>query len=173
MKNFKRFTYFIVSLSAIIALLFIPIKEVLSFTETRVGEEKFYIPMNNQRAFQIRYVHSIHLTDVIESYEVTEKGVLRMLSMSYENLSIGMPGTAGEGEKIELNDGVYTLTYQDQVIDSFRLHIGRVDTDLAIRYDGDEIDLKRQLERGKSYEFKREKLTLYQLMKGEQLHGER
>ncbi len=153
---------------------FLPLKEVLSFTETRTQQERiFYVPTNQQRTFDIRYVHSIHLTDVIESYEVTENRDIRMLSMSYENLSIGMPGEAGEGETIDLKDGVYTLTYKDRVIDSFRLHIGRVDADLALRYNGVEIDLKEYLEKGKSYEFKVQRLTFYQMMKGEKLNGER
>lgn len=170
MNYFKGFLYFLLIILVIAAFFYIPMKEVLSFTETRTQDENiFYIPMNDQRAFEIRYVHSIHLTDVIESYEITEKGKLRMVSMTYENLAIGMPSVAGEGETLDLKDGVYTLTYKDNVLDSFRLHIGRVDADLAIRYNGREIDLKKYLERGKSYEFNRQRLTLYQMMKGAQL----
>lgn len=156
----------------IIIFFFLPMKKTLSFTETNTKNgEVFYIPITKDEKFEIRYVHSIHLTDVVESYEMTEDLKIRLLAMSYENLSIGLPGEAGEGETLELKDGVYTLTYKDQVIDSFRLHIGRVDADLAVRYEGVEIDLKKNLEKGKSYEFKVQKMTYYQLMKGEKLNG--
>ena len=49
-----------------------------------------------------------------------------------------------EKEKhFQLKDGVYTLTYDDNVIDSFVMLIGKVDADLAFRYGGNEIDLKK------------------------------
>ena len=58
----------------------------------------YYVPLKNTNSFQIRYVHSIHLTDVIESYEVTADQKIRLLSMQYEDLAIGLPGYAEEGE---------------------------------------------------------------------------
>lgn len=174
MKYVKVSLGILLLIGAFVCFLFIPIKDVLLFTETKSENgEMYYVKMDQERNFEIRYVHSIHLTDVIEFYEATDDRLIRMLSMSYENLSIGLPGEAGEGETLELKDGVYTLTYKDRVIDAFRLHIGRVDADLALRYKGVEIDLKKHLEKGKSYEFKVDKLSFYQLMKGEELSGER
>ena len=93
--------------------------------------------------------------------------------MTYENLSIGLPGDVGEGETLTLKDGQYTLTYDDRVIDSFTMRIGNVDADLAFRYGENEIDLKEYLEKGKSYEFSVKKLTFFQLMKGVDLNDER
>lgn len=174
MEYIKGFIGILLMSLLLLAFFFLPMKEALLFTETRVENgEMFYVMMEEEKQFEIRYVHSIHLTDVLEFYEVTMDERIRMLSMSYENLSIGLPGEAGEGETLELKDGVYTLTYNDRVIDSFRLHIGRVDADLALRYMGIEIDLKKYLEKGKSYEFKVHKMTYYQLLKGEKLNGER
>lgn len=152
--------------------LVIPIKEGLVFTETRTEKPNhYYVLLNKEQQFEIRYVHSIHLTDVIEKYEVTTEQRLRLLEMSYENLAIGMPSTAGEGETLQLKDGVYTLQYSDRVLDSFRIHIGRVDEELALRYQGKEINLKKQLVKGKSYEFEAKKMSYYQLWKGERLNG--
>ncbi|HLR10921.1 MAG TPA: DUF1850 domain-containing protein [Sporosarcina sp.] len=152
--------------------LFVPMKEGLVFTETRTEKPNhYYVLLNEEQQFEIRYVHSIHLTDVIEKYAVTKEHHLRLLEMSYENLAIGMPSEAGEGETLQLKDGVYTLQYSDRVIDSFRIHIGRVDEDLALRYKGNEIDLKKHLVKGNSYEFQAKKLSYYQLWKGERLDG--
>lgn len=174
MKHVKGLIGFLLICCLLLGFFFLPMKQALLFTETR-GEngEMFYALMEEEKQFEIRYVHSIHLTDVMEFYEATEDEKIRMLSMTYENLSIGLPGEAGEGETLELKDSVYTLTYSDRIIDSFRLHIGRVDADLALRYTGVEIDLKQHLEKGKSYEFKVHRMTYYQLLKGEKLNGER
>lgn len=172
MKDIKSLVGILLMGILTISFFFLPMKKTISFTETNIKNGSvFYMPITKDEKFEIRYVHSIHLTDVVESYEITEDLKIRLLAMSYENLSIGLPGEAGEGETLELKDGVYTLTYKDRVIDSFRLHIGRVDADLAIRYEGVEVDLKEYLEKGKSYEFKIQKLTYYQLMKGEKLNG--
>ena len=116
-------------------LFFIPIKTAFTFTEHRVENPSvYYVPLKNTNSFQIRYVHSIHLTDVIESYEVTADQKIRLLSMQYEDLAIGLPGYAEEGETFTVQDGVYTLTYDDNVIDSFVMLIGNVDAELAFRY---------------------------------------
>lgn len=152
----------------------LPIKQAFIFTETRTDKETiFYMPMDKTNAFEIRYVHSIHLTDVIEFYEVTTDRKIRLLSMTYENLAIGLPGYAGEGETFSVEDGVYTLTYNDRVLDSFTMLIGNVDAELTFRYGGAEVNLKETLTKGKSYAFAVSKLSYYEMLKGVRLHAER
>ncbi|MEK5040854.1 DUF1850 domain-containing protein [Sporosarcina sp. FSL K6-3457] len=159
-------------LVVIAVLCFIPVQQAFTFTEHRTEHPKlFYIPVESDDSFQIRYVHSIHLTDVIESYELTVDQKIRLVSMQYEDLAIGLPGYAEEGETLSVNDGVYTLTYDDNVIDSFVMLIGNVDAELAFRYLGAELDLKKQLVRGKSYTFCVKKLSIYQLLKGVNMNG--
>ena len=46
------------------------------------------------------------------------------------------------------------------MIESFVMLIGDVDADLAFRYLGKELDLKKHLERGKSYTFRVAKTIL-------------
>ncbi len=163
---------FIICSVAIIFL--IPIKTAFTFTEHRIENPSvYYVPLKSTDSFQIRYVHSIHLTDVIESYEVTSDLEIRLLSMQYEDLAIGLPGYAEEGETITVQDGVYTLTYEDKVIDSFVMLIGNVDAELAFRYLGNELNLKKQLVRGKSYKFRVARLSFYQMLKGVNMNGKR
>ena len=155
-------------------LFFLPVKQAFTFTEHRTESPKlFYIPVESDNSFQIRYVHSIHLTDVIESYEITVDQKIRLVSMQYEDLAIGLPGYAEEGETLSVNNGVYTLTYNDNVIDSFVMLIGNVDAELAFRYLGNEFDLKKQLVRGKSYTFCMKKLSIYQILKGVNMNGKK
>lgn len=155
-------------------IFFIPMKEAFTFTEHRTENPKvYYLPLESERGFQIRYVHSIHLSDVFETYEVTANQKIQLLSMQYEDLAIGLPGSAEEGETFSFQDGLYTLTYEDNVIDSFVLLIGDVDADLTFRYLNKEINLKQQLERGKSYAFSVTKLSYYQMLRGGNLNDNR
>ena len=161
-------------LVVIAVLCFLPIQQAFTFTEHRMENPKlFYIPVESDDSFQIRYVHSIHLTDVIESYEITADEKIRLVSMQYEDLAIGLPGYAEEGETFSEDDGVYTLTYDENVIDSFVMLIGDVDAELAFRYLGNELNLKKQLVRGKSYTFCVKKLSIFQLLKGVNMNGEK
>ncbi|MBD7907320.1 DUF1850 domain-containing protein [Sporosarcina gallistercoris] len=157
----------------LIGALTIPVKQAFTFSEIRTEKPKLaYYIMDADSEFQIRYVHSIFLTDVLETYRVQPDASLKFLTMRYEDVGIGLPAYAEEGETLDVTeDGMYTLTYQDKVIDSFVMYIGDVDAQLAFRYKGIETDLKAYLQRGQSYEFRVEKLTLYELMKGVNLNG--
>ena len=174
MKNYKVIALILFLVAVIVMFFLFPSKQAFIFTETRTTSEKlFYVPISEDSEFQIRYVHSIHLTDVIESYEITADQKIRLVSMAYENLGIGLPGYAGEGETFSMANGMYTLTYDNRVLESFTMLIGNVDAELALRYSGDEIDLKEQLTKGKSYTFSVSKLSYYELLKGVNLHVER
>lgn len=156
-----------------IAVWKLPVRQAFTFTETRTEHPKIaYALLDDEREFQIRYVHSIFLTDVVETYRVQPDDSIRFLTMKYEDVGIGLPAYAEEGESLSVTeDGVYTLTYEDKVIHSFVLYVGDVDAQLAFRYLGKETDLKSVLARGHSYEFRVKKLTLYELWKGAKLHG--
>lgn len=157
----------------IVGVQTIPLKQAYTFTETRTKDPKMtYRLLSDDSEFQIRYVHSIFLTDVLETYQVQTDSSLKFLTMRYEDVGIGLPGYAEEGETLSVTeDGIYTLTYEDKVVDSFVLYIGDVDAQLAFRYKGKETDLKAYLERGHSYEFRVKKLTLYEIMRGVNLNG--
>ncbi|WP_432357756.1 DUF1850 domain-containing protein [Sporosarcina sp. UB5] len=162
-------------LSALLIVLvyfFLPIHKVFTFTEHRtVHPETYYLKMEDELDFQIRYVHSIFLTDVIETYRLTDENDIQLLSMQYEDVGIGLPGYAEEGQSLSVKDGMYTLTYENNIINSFVLFVGDVNTDLAFRYKGHEVDLKTYLTRGKSYTFRVQRQSFYQLMKGVKMNG--
>lgn len=160
------------ALLVVLVSIFLPIHKVFTFTEYRTDHpEAYYLKMGDEQDFQIRYVHSIFLTDVVESYQVTEKNAIQLLSMQYEDVGIGLPGYAEEGESLSVKDGMYTLTYEYNIIPSFVLFIGDVNADLAFRYKGHEVDLKNYLTRGKSYTFRVQRQSFYQLMKGVNMNG--
>lgn len=155
-----------------LAYFFLPIHKVFTFTEYRSDHPKtFYVKLKDEQEFQIRYVHSIFLTDVIENYEVTADNAIRLLSMQYEDVGIGLPGYAEDGQTLKFIDEMYTLTYDYNIIDSFVLFVGDVDADLAFIYEGKETDLKTYLTRGKSYTFSVERQSTYQQMRGVNMNG--
>lgn len=154
--------------------LFLPLHKVFTFTEYRSDQPKtYYIKLEDEQEFQIRYVHSVFLTDVIESYRITGKSAIQFISMQYEDVGIGLPGYAEEGETLEINNGMYTLSFNHNVIDSFVLYVGDVDADLAFRYENKEINLKNYLKRGKSYAFRVQRQSFYEMMKGVNMNGEK
>ncbi|WP_239457136.1 DUF1850 domain-containing protein [Planococcus versutus] len=124
-----------------------------------------YIPLES-RLFQIIYTHSIHLSEVIESYKVTDDGELMMTELEYEDFNIGMPSNAGEGETFVEKDGKYFIKNMTRKLPEFRLFVGDVDAGLSFKTKGSRVDLKGTLERGKSYTFRVERLSLFQLRKG-------
>ena len=174
MKKREVAQFILIILVLALILFFIPIQKVVLFKEQKTNRpSSYYAPITESDEFQIRYVHSIHKTDVIETYEVTHDKEIRFISMKYENIGIGLPGSAGDGEKFSFSDGRYALTYDDYVIDSFTLFIATIDTDLAFRYCEKEYDLKEKLEKGKSYKISIEKLSIYQMLRGVNLYAER
>ncbi|MCH7320334.1 DUF1850 domain-containing protein [Solibacillus sp. MA9] len=153
------------------AIGFIPYERSITFTETRTEQPiLYYLPLNDELNFQIVFTHSIHLTDVIESYQVLTNNELKLLSMQYEDVAIGMPSSAEEGQTLTYENGRYTLRYDDAKLKDFTLHIGDVDYKLNLQHKNEVIALKEKLTRGKSYVLKIKKLSFYQKMKGVELY---
>lgn len=157
----------IILISVVSLTFFFPFKQAFVFTETRTEDIVFfYIPVEEERDFQVKFTHSIHKSDVIESYKITEDAKIQLVSMVYEDLAIGMPGYAEEGQTLEEKDGIYTLSYDDEVINSFTLLVANIDMDLIFKYKYKDYNLKRLLERSKSYEFEVKNMSLYEQWKG-------
>ena len=81
----------------------------------------YYLPLENELNFKLVFTHSIHLSDVIETYEVMATKDIQLLSMEYSDVAIGMPGYAEEGQTLIYEDGVYTLSYDDAILAEFHL----------------------------------------------------
>lgn len=155
-----------------ICFFFIPFWTAFTFTETRNENPSLhYISLNDVKDFQIIFTHSIHLTDVIESYKVLDSKEIRLMSMKYSDVAIGMPSYAEEGQTLLYEDGIYTLQYNEAILPNFTLHIGDVDYRLNFVYGAKYFNLKEELVRGKSYLFEVKKLSLYEKMKGVKLNG--
>ena len=131
----------------------------------------YYLTLEDERRFQIVFTHSIHLSNVIETYEVMDTYDIRLNSMVYSDVAIGMPSYAEEGQTLIYEDGTYTLYYDEAILPDFSLYVGDVDYSLSFRYEEVDYDLKENLSRGKSYLFEIKKVSIYDKMKGVELNG--
>ncbi|QMT16469.1 DUF1850 domain-containing protein [Planococcus maritimus] len=147
------------------ALFFIPYEKHFVFIDSETNEIAARVPVIDER-FKIRYTHSIHLSDVIESYRLDEEGQLMMTELEYEDFNIGMPSNAGEGERFVEKDGKYFIQDMKRKLPEFRLLVGDVDAELVFLIAGKELDLKKSLERGKIYTFRAQRLSIYQQLEG-------
>ena len=162
----------LLTIASAIVFLFIPLFPVFSFTEARTEHPTmYYVALEDERRFQITFTHSIHLSNVIETYEVMDTYDIRLNSMVYSDVAIGMPSYAEEGQTLIYEDGTYTLYYDEAILPDFSLYVGDVDYSLSFRYEEVDYDLKENLSRGKSYLFEIKKVSIYDKMKGVELNG--
>ena len=152
-------------------LLFIPFSRALTFMETRLDRPSLhYINLTDSSDFKIIFTHSIHLTDVVESYRALPTKDIQLMSMKYSDVAIGMPGYAEEGQTLVYENGIYTLSYDEAILPNFTLYIGDVDYDLKLQYMKQTVDLKKRLSRGKSYFIEVRNVSFYEKMKGVELY---
>lgn len=163
----KRAHLFLIVLVIGIIFFFSPLYPVFSFEETRTNNpELYYINVSEEHKFNIRFTHSIHLTDVIESYEITKNNQIKLLSMEYEDVAVGMPAHAEEGQTLSYENGKYKLAYDNQILDNFTIYIGDIDMDLNFFYDGHMYNMKKLLHRGSSYLFEVKRISLFDKLRG-------
>lgn len=167
----KKLALILVIIIAIFIVFTTPFIKVFQFEQIRDDSGKtYYIKLNKTNEFQMIFTHSIHLTDVIESYEIEEEGLqIRLISMKYSDVAIGMPAYAEEGQTLIYKNGFYTLQYEEAILQDFNLYIGDVDYDLKFKYEAKELDLKKILGRGKVYNFSIQEISLFDWMKGEKV----
>ena len=156
-------------MSVILIMSLIPYRWSFVFFEQRTTNPVAYLPLENEQFFQIRYTHSIHLSDVLETYKVTKKHEIQLSSLEYEDFAIGMPSGAGKGENFVEKDGKYFITNMSQIMPSFNMHIGDVDRELVFRYLEQEHHLKNYLTRGETYTFQVARLSLVDQLRGARL----
>jgi hypothetical protein len=167
----KKFVVVIAFILVLACIGFIPFERNITFVETRDEHPALYfLPLNHGDEFQIVFTHSIHLTDVIESYAALSTNEIQLLSMQYSDVAIGMPSSAEQGQTLQYGNGLYTLRYDDAKLANFTLHIGDIDNKLDLHYNNRIISLKENLIRGKSYLLEIQELSLYQKMKGVELY---
>ncbi|MGI2327406.1 DUF1850 domain-containing protein [Planococcus sp. YIM B11945] len=164
----RTFYFFLGLLASFFLLMFMPLKENYVFINNENNQVAAYLPLTDL-SFQIKYTHTIHLSDVIESYQVLQDNTLMATELEYEDFNIGMPSNAEKGERFVEKDGKYFIKNMQRKMPEFRLFIGDVESELSLLTNHEKFDLKKTLERGTSYTVKVQRLSIFQQLKGESL----
>lgn len=167
----KSFLSLFLSMLLIICLSIIPYKKALTFQLENSGEVLVYIPLGDHPEFKIKYTHSIHLSDVIESYQVNSNGEIKQFELEYSDFSIGMPENASSGEVFEQKNGKYYIKNMNRIFPYFDLRTGKVRANHTIIYRNKEYPLNKYVEPGTLVRIKVIKMNLYQQWKGVNLIG--
>jgi hypothetical protein len=163
---------------AIIALFiyFVPIHTALVFYEENTDKIEAFLPLEAGDTFQFVFTHSIHLTDVIEKYEVTEDLEIKQNEIIYEHFGIGMPSNASEGEQFIYEDGKYHIKNLNNIFPFINIRNGKTVSQNRLIW-GEEgehlIWFNQYFEPGAWFKVKIKQLTFQEYLRGVMIDGER
>lgn len=171
-KQWCFITIIILSLSCLI-VFFAPFKTALIFYKENTEQIAMFLPLDEGDTFQHIFTHSIHLTDVVEKYEVTHKNTIQQTEIIYEEFAIGMPANAREGEAFTYEDGKYHIKNINQTFDQIKLRNGKVVSENRLVWGNNaqyQVYLNDYVQPGAWFTVKMDKITLWQYLKGVRVH---
>jgi hypothetical protein len=166
---FKKFMAFGIPL-LIAFLLFFPYKQVIAFSYQDQGELVAYLPLKNERNFQIKYTHSIHLSDVLESYRFSDKQIIQT-ELAYHDFAVGMPSNAEGEEVFEEKDGTYFIKNMKRTFAFIDLRVGQVRANHRLVYDEKTYTLSDFIKPGTWIRISSESISLWEQLKGVKISG--
>ncbi|MBS4217982.1 DUF1850 domain-containing protein [Bacillus sp. FJAT-49711] len=166
--------YVKISLFAIIIFLLfcIPFQKSLCLEKGNSGKVLAYFPIQKtNKTFNILYTHSIHLSDVKETYIILNNDTIRQSELMYEDTSIGMPSNAEEGEIFEVKDGKYIIRNMKREFSSIDMRVAQVVGDHVLMVDGHQMKFSSIAEPGSHIKVNVRRLSLWQLWRGVNIVG--
>lgn len=163
-KN-KRFFILPLLLLFIAFVLFFPYKQTITFYFEDTNQLLLFLPLKESDTFQIEYTHSIHLSDVIETYKI-ENEKLVQTQLEYEDFAVGMPSNAEGNERFEKKDGTYVISNMERRFQAIDLRIGQVRANHKLIYDGEKYELAKRIGGGTWVRIIPARLSLWQQLKG-------
>jgi hypothetical protein len=166
MNKKKIFVLLLLIIVFSITSMYIPYRQALVFLQPEEDDILCYVPISAGGKFKIKYKHSIHLSDVIESYEVTERNEIRQYELEYEDFAIGMPSEASDGEIFEVKDGKYFMKNMNRVFGHFDLRVGKVRANHTLVHGKISYPLSKAIEPGTRVRIQVKKINFIQQLKG-------
>ncbi|MBM7659610.1 hypothetical protein JOC85_000377 [Bacillus mesophilus] len=151
-------------------ILLVPYKDSLVFEKGNSGKTMVYYPKDNLQTFQILYTHSIHLSEVVEIYEISLQNDIIQTGLIYEDYAIGMPSGPAEGEKFKLVDGKMHITNMKRRFPYLDIRIGQVVANHQLVIAGTTYKLGEYVPPGSWVRVNYRKLNNLQILKGVNLH---
>lgn len=159
-------------LLVVVMFLLIPTKSALVFYKENTDQVVAFLPLGPGDKFEITFTHSIHLTDVVERYHVTEESTIMQDEIIFESFGIGMPSNAEEGQTFEFKDGKYHIGNLNNEFESMKIRNGKTVSEHRLRwkYEDEPEDnivwFNEYFEPGAWYTVKVGRLSLWEYLKG-------
>ncbi|MBM7704749.1 DUF1850 domain-containing protein [Metabacillus iocasae] len=166
----KKLVLIVVAVMSL-AICFVPFKEALVIEHENSNKVIGYAFMEGQTSFQIKYTHSIHLSDVIETYEITNQNELKQTELQYEDFAIGMPSDSTEGATFVEEDGRYYLKDMNRVFPFIDLRIGQVVANHTLLYENRKIPFSSFVQKGNWIRIDYKHVSLWDIVKGVNVLG--
>lgn len=151
-----------------------PTQLSLVFFKENTSEIAAYLPIKKGQKFAIIWTHSIHLTDVVEKYEVTEDRDVMQYEIIYEEFGIGMPSNAQEGETFVHENGKYHVKDLQNVFPSMNIRNGSTVSNHRLVWDKEKnshrVYFNDFFDRGAWFKVKIKRLPLYKTWKEVKIH---
>lgn len=168
----------IIILSMVIIIISIgvllPTSTAIVFYDKQTDEVIAYHPAEKEETFKIIFVHSIHLTDVTEKYEIMDNGKIKQYEMIFSQFGIGMPSEVEEEEEIYYEDGFYHLTNMNNIFDSLHIRNGKTVSEHRFVWKDSrehQVYLNEFMDPGAFFELKVKKLSLIDKWKEVKVDG--
>ncbi|UAL53497.1 DUF1850 domain-containing protein [Bacillus sp. CMF21] len=161
----KKLIYVFMLFITILFILFIPFKNTVAFHYEDTSKLLAYLSVKDMDTFQIKYTHSIHLTDVIETYELSNKQI-KQIELSYDTFAVGMPSGPEGDEIFERKGGQYIMSNMNRTFPFIDLSTGQVVANHRVVSKGQEYELKKYIKPGTWVRISYETMNLFQLMRG-------
>lgn len=172
----KLFFAIFLIITLFLIILFVPFRTSIVFLKENTNHMQAFLPMRKGDTFQIIFKHSIHLTDVVEKYQITDNSKIKQYEIVYEHFGIGMPSNANEGETFAYEDGKYYIKNLDNIFSSINIRNGKTVSEHRLVW-GPPDDVERHLVRFNTYfkpgawfTVKIEKISLWQYLTGVRIH---
>lgn len=164
MKNRKIYISTFLIGSFVLVMLLLPIRTALIFYEKNTDVIASVLPITKGEKFDLIFTHSIHLTDVVERYEVLDTLDIQQYEMIFEEFGIGMPSVVETHETYHYEDGKHHIKGMQNNFTEIKLRNGKtVSKNRLAWYDQGnrkEIYLNDYFEPGDWFTVKVEKLSL-------------
>ncbi|MBD1223475.1 DUF1850 domain-containing protein [Virgibacillus halodenitrificans] len=168
-QNKKVLFVAILFIIIVVLLLFVPFRTAVVFYKENTNHIEAFLPIDEKDTFQIIFKHSIHLTDVVEKYQVLGNHEIKQYEIVYEHFGIGMPSNAQEGETFVFEDGKYHVKNLDNIFPYMNVRNGKTVSENRLVWGVDNehmVYFNKYFKPGAWFKIKVENLSTWQFLKG-------
>lgn len=156
---------FILVLLMLCFILFYPLYPALTIEKEDTGNVLAFAQMKQGETFHIHFIHSIHKTPVLESYEIRDKFIVQQ-QITYEEFAVGMPSNhEGEGTFV-MQDGHYMIVDMNRVLPYLDIRIAQIMPEHKILLRDKSIHFHTIAHPGSWIRIKVRTINLWQKLKG-------